>query len=79
MTPPDSKLKKASQSFRRARRKPIPIIFAGDMRVGKNTARPASVEFLRSRKNYARGRVQAFSNESPAKRVSFESFSKIYF
>ena len=48
---------KASQSFRRGRRKIIWIIFAGGMYVGKNTSRPASVEFLRLRKNYARGRV----------------------
>ncbi|MCI6605496.1 MAG: hypothetical protein MSC56_06330 [Clostridiales bacterium] len=57
----------------------IQIIFCGGVYVAENTARSASVEFLRLRKNYARGRVQALSNESPAKRVSFESVSKTCF
>ena len=35
--------------------------------------------FCALRKNYARGRVQAFSNENPAKRFSFESISKMLF
>ena len=57
----------------------IQIIFCGGVYVAENTIRPASVEFLRLRKNYARGRVQSISNENPAKRFSFESVSKYYF
>ncbi|MCI6604734.1 MAG: hypothetical protein MSC56_02380 [Clostridiales bacterium] len=55
------------------------IIFAGGVYVGKNSAQPASAEFLRSRKNYARSRLQARSNGNPAKRFSFESVSKTLF
>ena len=34
------------------------------MRVGKNTARPASVEFLRLRKNYARAGRKPFQTKT---------------
>ena len=58
----------------------VKIIFSGGVYVGENTSRPASVEFLRfQRRNYARSRVQFPSNASPAKRVAFESVSKILF
>ena len=46
------------------------------MYVAENTIQSASVEFLRLRKNYARGGLRAFSNGNPAKRFSFESVSK---
>ena len=59
--------------------KMIWIIFAGGVYVGKNSTQTASVEFLRLRKNYARGRLQAFSNGNPAKRFSFENFFKNLF
>ena len=53
----------------------VPSIFAGGMYVGKNTSRLANVRAKAS----ALRRAAAFSNESPAKRVSLESVSKILF
>ena len=58
----------------------ILIIFCGGVYAAENTAQSASVEFVCLRHtNYARGGLQAFSNENPAKRFSFESVSKILF
>ena len=69
---------KASQSFAAAAAKAIIIIFAGGVYVGKNSAHGAEcINF--ACKIYARSAVQAFSNENPAKRFSFESVSKILF
>ena len=53
----------------------VQSIFAGGMYVGKNTSRLANVRAKAS----ALRRAAAFSNESPAKRVSLESVSKILF
>ena len=76
---PFQPVEKASQSFAPAGAKMIQIIFCGGVYVAENTIQSASVEFLRLRKNYARGGLQAHSNENPAKRFSFESVSKILF
>ena len=55
-------------------------IFAGGVYVGKNTSRLANVRIVRRERTMrALRRAAAFSNESPAKRVSFESVSKISF
>ena len=73
-------VEKASQSFAPAGAKMIQIIFCGGVYVAENTDQPASVEFVcRRHTNYARGRVQALSNENQAKRFSFESVSKTLF
>ena len=78
--PGSRSVEKASQSFAPAGAKMIQIIFCGGVYVAENTDQPASVEFLcRRHTNYARGRVQALSNENPAKRFSFESVSKTLF
>ena len=56
------------------------VIFAGDMCVGENTSRLANVRIVRRRRTMsALPRAAALSNESPVKRVSFESVSKILF
>ena len=73
-------VEKASQSFAAAAAKLIRIIFCGGVYVAENTTQPASVEFVcQWHTNYARSRLQAHSNENPAKRFSFESVSKILF
>ena len=61
--------------FAPAGAKKVPSIFAGGVYVGKNTSR---LENVRAKASALR-RAAAFSNESPAKRVSLESVSKILF
>ena len=78
--PGSRSVEKASQSFAPAGAKMIQIIFCGGVYVAENTIQAASVEFVCQRHtNYARSRLQAHSNENPAKRFSFESVSKILF
>ena len=70
-----SDCQKSLAEFAPAGANKVPSIFAGGMYVGKNTSRLANVRAKAS----ARRRAAAFSNESPAKRVSLESVSKILF
>ena len=69
-------VKKASQSLR-PQAQTVEIIFSGGVYVGENTARLANVRRVYTLR--ALPRAAAFSNESPVKRVSFESLSKILF
>ena len=56
------------------------IVFSEGVYLGKHTLRPASVEFVCLRHtNYARSRMQAFSNGKTAQRFPFESVSKTLF
>ena len=66
--------------FALASAKEMEIIFSGGVYVGENTSRLANVRIVRCERTMrALRRAAAFSNESPAKRVSFESVSKIFF
>ena len=66
--------------FALASAKKMEIIFSGGVYVGENTARLANVRRVRRRRALrAMQRAAAFSNESPVKRVSFESLSKTLF
>ena len=72
--------KKSLAEFALASAKKIGIIFSGGVYVGENTARLANVRRVRRRRALrALQRAAAFSNESPVKRVSFESVSKRLF
>ena len=52
-------------------------IFSGGVNVGENTSRPANVRIVHRRcAMRALQRAAAFSNESPAQRVSFEACQK---
>ena len=63
---------KSLAEFAARRRQRNIIIFSRDMCVRENTARAASVEFVRHRRtNYARSRPQAFCRKKP------ESFSTV--
>ena len=71
---------KVSQSSPPAGGESSGIIFSGGVYVGENTARLANVRRVRRRRALrAMQRAAAFSNESPVKRVSFESLSKTLF
>ena len=71
---------KSLAEFALASAKKVEIIFSGGVYVGENTARLANVRRMRRRRALrAMQRAAAFSNESPVKRVSFESLSKILF
>ena len=70
--------KKSLAEFALASAKKMEIIFSGGVYVGENTARLANVRRVR-RALRAMQRAAAFSNESPVKRVSFESLSKTLF
>ncbi len=49
------------------RRNKFKIIFSGDLRVGENSLRPASVEFVRrGRTNYARSQGAGLSKREPS-------------
>ncbi len=69
---------KSLAEFALASAKKVGIIFSGGVYVGENTARLANVRRVR-RALRAMQRAAAFSNESPVKRVSFESLSKTLF
>ena len=57
---------KCLAEFAARRRQRNKIIFSRDMCVRENTARAASVEFVRHRRtNYARSRLQAFCRKNP--------------
>ena len=57
---------KSLAEFAARRRQRNKIIFSRDMCVRENTARAASVEFVRLRRtNYARSRPQAFCRKNP--------------
>ncbi len=57
---------KSLAEFAARRRQRNKIIFSRDMCVRENTARAASVEFVRHRRaNYARSRPQAFCRKNP--------------
>ena len=57
---------KSLAEFAARRRQRNEIIFSRDMCVRENTARAASVEFVRHRRtNYARSRPQAFCRKNP--------------
>ena len=71
-------LPKSLAEFAPAGAKKVGIIFSGGVYVGENTARLANVRRVR-RALRAMPRAAALSNESPVKRVSFESVSKIFF
>ena len=68
---------KSLAEFALASAKKVGIIFSGGVYVGENTARLANVRRVYTLR--ALPRAAAFSNESPVKRVSFESLSKILF
>ena len=71
---------KSLAEFALASAKKVGIIFSGGVYVGENTARLANVRRVRRRRALrAMQRAAAFSNESPVKRVSFESLSKTLF
>ena len=71
---------KSLAEFALASAKKVKIIFSGGVYVGENTARLANVRRVRRRRALrAMQRAAAFSNESPVKRVSFESLAKILF
>ena len=60
------RIKKSLAEFAARRRQRNIIIFSRDMCVRENTARAASVEFVRHRRtNYARSRPQAFCRKNP--------------
>ena len=72
--------RKSLAEFAPAGAKKMEIIFSGGVYVGENTARLANVRRARHRRALrALQRAAALSNESPVKRVSFESLSKILF
>ena len=72
--------RKSLAEFAPAGAKKMGIIFSGGVYVGENTARLANVRRVRRRRALrALPRAAAFSNESPVKRVSFESLSKTLF
>ena len=61
-----SACQKSLAEFAARRRQRNKIIFSRDMCVRENTARAASVEFVRHRRtNYARSRPQAFCRKNP--------------
>ena len=61
-----SAYQKSLAEFAARRRQRNKIIFSRDMCVRENTARAASVEFVRHRRtNYARSRPQAFCRKNP--------------
>ena len=61
-----SPYQKSLAEFAARRRQRNKIIFSRDMCVRENTARAASVEFVRHRRtNYARSRPQAFCRKNP--------------
>ena len=61
-----SAYQKSLAEFAARRRQRNKIIFSRDMCVRENTARAASVEFVRHRRtNYARSRPQAFCRKKP--------------
>ena len=73
-------VEKSLAEFAPAGAKKMEIIFSGGVYVGENTARLANVRRVRRRRVLrALQRAAAFSNESPVKRVSFESLSKTLF
>ena len=62
----ESACQKSLAEFAARRRQRNKIIFSRDMCVRENTARAASVEFVRHRRtNYARSRPQAFCRKNP--------------
>ena len=77
-SPPGSTAEKSLAEFAPAGAKKMEIIFSGGVYVGENTARLANVRRAR-RALRALPRAAALSNESPVKRVSFESLSKTLF
>ena len=77
---PPRTVEKSLAEFAPAGAKRMEIIFSGGVYVGENTARLANVRKVRRRRALrALPRAAALSNESPVKRVSFESLSKILF
>jgi len=63
---------KSLAEFAPAGAKKIGSIFGGGVYVAENSSRPANVRVCACRTRRALQQAAAFSNDSPAKRVSFE-------